>query len=172
MEKKENFYLFLDIDGVMWDWQWKLSEIKKGNIKEGIPLTSFNPESVVALNTLIEYLQRDYDFNLVISSTWRANLPITVATLRKNKVNLPQSISKTQFFKAPKGRGKQITTYLQGKRDPQNYLVIDDKPHDFEECLDPSRIIKTNVYDKSLRLEDVNKWITARENNLNQLKFE
>ena len=68
---RENFYLFLDVDGVLWDWKWRIEMIKEGKIKKGGLITNFNPKSVHALNTLIEYLNENYNCKIVISSTWR-----------------------------------------------------------------------------------------------------
>ena len=49
---RENFYIFLDIDGVMYDWDY----MKKNNIHNFGVVNTFSPESVEALNYLMEKL--------------------------------------------------------------------------------------------------------------------
>ena len=162
---KEKFYLFLDIDGVLWDWPWRLSEIKRGNIKDGSLITHFHPESVSALNSLIAYINKQYDCNLVISSSWRRLFSTTISTLNKNKVALPTSVDSTPFAHFPHKRGKEIQTYLKGKENNSNFLIIDDKHHDFDKFFSPESIIKTSIYDESLRHHHVQNWIHSRESN-------
>ena len=53
MKNKENFYIFLDIDGVLWDWNWRKNEFKNGNSKQMLA-NKFNPESIAAINFLRE----------------------------------------------------------------------------------------------------------------------
>lgn len=31
---KEYFYIFLDIDGVLWDWPQRIDDIKNGKVKK------------------------------------------------------------------------------------------------------------------------------------------
>ena len=54
----KNFYIFLDIDGVMYDWDWIIAETNAGKMTRGEAIKKFKPESVNALNYLI---QRGYD---------------------------------------------------------------------------------------------------------------
>lgn len=157
--EKENFYVFLDIDGVMWDWPWRIEEIKKGRIRKGAAITEFNPESVNALNQLLSYVNENYNCNLVISSTWRSFMKTTISTLKKNQVILPENIDRTPFSKASKQRGKEIADYLQGKPNSDNILIIDDETSDIIKHFSPDKIIKTSVYDESLRERHIEDWI-------------
>ena len=158
-KKKENYYLFLDIDGVMWDWPWRLGEIKSGRIRKGSAITEFNPESVDALNHLISHISTDYNCNLVISSTWRNFMKATISTLKKNQVALPDAIDRTPLSKASKQRGKEIETYLVDKPDSQNVLIIDDETSDIIKHFSPEQIIKTNIFEESLRDHHVSEWL-------------
>ncbi|MBE5738231.1 MAG: hypothetical protein E7354_00645 [Clostridiales bacterium] len=168
--KKEDFYLFLDIDGVMWDWPWRIEEIKHGRIKKGGSIRHFNPESVEALNALMAYLNEDYNCNLVISSTWRRFMDLTLTTLDNNNVVLPQNVERTPFSKNPKQRGREILSYLTDMPSSDNILIIDDGMHDFAEHFSPSQIIKTNIYGESLRHHHINNWIKLREHLLDNEK--
>ncbi len=160
MEKsKENFYLFLDIDGVMWDWPWRIEEIKNGRIRKGAAITEFNPLSVDALNQLIAHLSTEYDCNLVISSTWRACMKQTISTLKKNGVDLPDIIDRTPMSKVSKQRGKEIERYLSDKPHSDNLLIIDDEISDIIKHFSPEQIIKTNMFDESLREHHIKSWI-------------
>ena len=73
----EKFYIFLDIDGVLYDWVFIKNEINQGRIKMGGLIRHFNPQSIYALNYLIDGLNKLYDVNLVISCilihTYRVN---------------------------------------------------------------------------------------------------
>lgn len=163
--KKENYYLFLDIDGVMWDWPWRIQEIKSGRIRKGSSIREFNPESVEALNHLIAYISDSYNCNLVISSTWRSFMKQTISTLRKNKVNLPDIIDRTPISRESKQRGKEIETYLSNKPDAQNIVIIDDETSDIIKHFSQESIIKTDIYGESLREHHILDWI---ERNLQQ----
>ena len=50
----KNFYIFLDIDGVMYDWDWIIAETNAGRMKKGEFNKKFKPESINALNFLIQ----------------------------------------------------------------------------------------------------------------------
>lgn len=156
---KENFYLFLDIDGVMWDWPWRIEEIKNGRIRKGIAITEFNPLSVDALNQLIVHLSTDYDCNLVISSTWRMYMKKAITTLQKNGVDIPDIIDRTHISKAPKQRGKEIENFLSNKPNNDNLLIIDDEISDIIKHFSPNKIIKTNMFEESLREHHIKSWI-------------
>ena len=56
----KNFYIFLDIDGVMYDWDYIIAEIDAGRMKKGEFIRKFKPESVESLNLLIEEFEKYY----------------------------------------------------------------------------------------------------------------
>ena len=80
----KNFYIFLDIDGVLNDIE-HIKKVHMSGIKENATKI-FNPESVLALNNLINYLSQNFNVNLVISSTWRKNMESTLHYLNKNNI--------------------------------------------------------------------------------------
>ena len=80
----KSFYIFLDIDGVLYDWDFIINEVESGRMQRGCFIKTFKPESMYALNYLIQELSKNFDVKLVISSTWRSNLPFTIDTLKNN----------------------------------------------------------------------------------------
>lgn len=153
---KENFYIFLDIDGVMYDWDY----MKKNNIHNFGVVNTFSPESVEALNYLMEKLNNCYNTELVISSTWRRDMLKTVKTLKDNgvKMNLRKVFS-TPIFNQPKSRGEEISSYLSQRKDSHNYVIIDDETCDIEPLFNKDRIIKTNIFSGALNKEMVQHFI-------------
>lgn len=167
---KKKFYVFLDIDGVLFDWDYikSLSEEHHGGI-----MTSFHPDSISALNYFLAQLSIAYDVELVISSTWRSNMNYTMNVLVENGLKTNDIfVSKTEMSATPHYRGKEILNYLQNKKDKENYAIIDDELFDYKKYFDFKRIIKTDIFKESLRkhmiddffkrnnmsLRKINKW--------------
>ena len=163
----KNFYIFLDIDGVLTD-----NEFVKQNFLKGIKPTTkhFKPESVSALNYLFEYLSKDYNVNLVISSVWRSYMDETLYYFKKNKIDLSKvkSIDKTDYFYdegRKNDRCQEIKNYLKKHKEKQNYLVIDDEANYFDFPKDKK--IVTNIYNNALNFDMVAKWKKSFENKEN-----
>ena len=97
MDKRKNFYIFLDIDGVLWDWDWRLGAIDKGKIKRISYIADLNPKSIEALNFLIEKLNENFNAKLVISSTWRSNLEETREILQNNGLKYDDELYATNI---------------------------------------------------------------------------
>lgn len=146
---KENFYIFLDIDGVMFDWDFIQSCGENFKVIE-----TLSPESCEALNYLIQKLSYSYQPKLVISSSWRRNMEHTVNILRKHNIKIDiNNIYKTDFsYETMHQRGKEILSFLQKENcKTNNYVIIDDDMFDFEKYFSSDRIIKTDVHKESLR---------------------
>lgn len=155
---KKNFYIFLDIDGVLNDLAFIKENLDK---KNSSIIKIFNPKSVDALNYLLNTLTTCYNVNLVISSSWRINMDETVSVLKSNKILLDEiSISSTGFI-SPNKRGLEILEYLNDKQDINNYVIIDDEDFDFKEYFPSSKIIKTNFYHNPLNQEKVLTFISS-----------
>lgn len=152
----ENFYIFLDIDGVMYDWNYLINN----NIKNAGIIKTFNPESVKALNYLIEKLSFNYNVSLVISSTWRKDMGETVRTLIKNglKTNL-RKIFNTPITYHPNFRGLEILQFLENKKDNHNFVIIDDEMFDYLKHFKKEKIIKTDIFKGSLNMEMVENFL-------------
>ncbi len=154
----EDFKIFLDIDGVMFDWEFLLSSgCKKGGI-----IRTFNPESVNALNMLTSTLSQKFNTELVITSTWKKHMPELMSVFKTNGVNVEGlTISKTTTKNTPAFRGREIMEYLGGQKNG-NFIIIDDEMFDYDKYFSREDIIKTNIYNNSLNMDMVTNFLTSR----------
>ena len=152
----------IDIDGVLNDWPY-IKSVGKGNFDM---LNDFVPDSIVALNYLIEKLKSNYEVELVISSTWRSNMKHTLKALKNNGLNFDGlKINKTIQCGDPCYRGeKEILVYLNEKEEKENYVIIDDEMFDYEKHFSMDKIIKTDLFKDSLRKYMVDDFLS--KNNL------
>jgi len=160
--KRKNFYIFLDIDGVLWDWNWRLDAIDKGKIKNRLFVSEFNPKSMEALNFLIEEMNKTHNTKVVISSTWRGNLELADEVLRANNINYDDELLATKISGTPAKRGEEILEFL-NTHESGDFIILDDESFDFKNHFSPDKIIKTSLYDKSLSMEHINKWLKDNE---------
>lgn len=164
---KQNFYVFLDIDGVLWDWNY----IKSNNIQNFGTIKSFNPESVYALNFLMNKLKENFNPILVVSSTWRNDMFATIKVLKENGVELNlKTLSKTPISSNPELRGLEILKYLDVQENKENFVIIDDEMFDYKSHFNENRIIKTDIFKAGLNIKQVktflsNNKIIFQENN-------
>lgn len=152
----KNFYIFLDIDGVMYDWDYIVAQTDAGNIKRG-SLNNFKPESIDALNFLIEQLEKTYNVQLVISSTWRADMPHCVNTLKQNGLIYDKIVERTPFSD-PMLRGNQILEYLSDKQN-YDFVIIDDEMFNFKQFFKKENIIKTEMYHDALSFNHIKNFL-------------
>lgn len=160
----KTFYIFLDIDGVLYDWTFLKKEMDSARIKKGTILKHFKPEAVNALNHLIKELSTHYKVNLVISSTWRRNLLITEVLLRKNGLKYDGVITSTPISPTPQKRGLEILQYLNNKQS-YDFVIIDDELFDYEQYFNNSKIIKTNIHTTALSMNMVNDFLQTKLSN-------
>lgn len=161
----KKFYVFLDIDGVLWDWNYLL----KNNIKSSGIISTFCPESIDALNYLIETLLQEYKPELVISSTWRHDMLQTVSALKKNGYNIKACrILSTEISKTPDKRALEILSYLKSRKETENFVIIDDEWFDFKQHFDISHIIKTDMFKGGLDRQKVDNFLKLFKNKHNQ----
>ena len=160
------FYIFLDIDGALWDVKWRLVQIFKGRIKKGGLVKSFNQESIRSLNYLIESLENKYETILVISSSWRYNMEMTKKTLFNQGLNYKKQMLKTGICT---NRQKEIEEFLIENNINENFLVIDDAKLDFQQ----KNFIKTSIKDGCLNINKVKNWLKLNNLlNLNDIVLE
>ncbi|MBE7082682.1 MAG: hypothetical protein E7378_03310 [Clostridiales bacterium] len=155
MQKK--FYIFLDIDGVLYDWDYIFAETEAGRMERGEFIKKFKPESMNALNFLIKKLACCYDVKLVISSTWRANLPYAIKTLKNNGLIYSDKIERTPIYD-PAKRGEQILDYLSDKTNYE-FVIIDDEMFDFKKFFSQEKIIKCEMFHSALDMAKVNNFL-------------
>lgn len=156
--QKQKFYIFLDFDGVLNDienmpYLWKLG----GFFVDDKDKDTFNPESIAALNYLIETLKSEYDVNLVLSTTWRRWFEKAKSVLKNNGLEYCGEIDKTPKMFLKK-RAFEIMAYLQGKNEDHNFVVIDDKSH-LPKYFKDSNSIKTNIVNGSLNMSNMLNYI-------------
>ena len=161
---KPNFYIFLDIDGVMFDWEYIKSCERS---REILKLHIFNPKSVEALNYLMKEMGKQYNVNLVISSIWRLFMKETEEVFKKNNICYPNKLTCTPHFYDPHERGGEIMQYLKNvnfNKNKDDYLIIDDETFDFDKYFPKSKFIKTNIFNASLSMEMVQKYLSQKNN--------
>ena len=160
--EKTNFYIFLDIDGVMYDWDYYIQEVKEKRLKKKDLFSHFKPESIYALNLLISELSKKNNVQLVISSTWRSVMSKAVSTLKNNGLIYDKPIERTTLKGLPFYRGRQILDYLYDKTN-YDFVIIDDEMFDFKEHFKPQNIIKTEMFHSALSVKMVKEFLSARE---------
>ena len=152
-----NFYIFLDIDGVFYDYEW----LKNSNNKAS-SLLKFKPESITALNHLISSLEKQHNVDLVIISTWRLfKFEQLIAIFKNSGLNFDKTIHKTKDSTNPFTRSKDIMQYLKGKNNKENFVIIDDESFDFDLYFDKKNIIKTNIQNNALNKKMVDKFLNT-----------
>lgn len=159
--KKERFYVFLDVDGVLWDWEWRIQNIRAGRLRKGGVITEFNKDSIDAVNALLDCLGKRYNCRLVLSSTWRLDKNLAKEILMRNGLTMDYGLDFTPVTATPKFRGREILTYLDKKANPQNILIIDDEQFDFEKYFKKSQMIKTDIFKGGINRQAVDKWLKA-----------
>lgn len=155
---RKSFFIFLDIDGVMFDWKYLLTKPKSSGV-----INDFNPESVKALNLLMSILSKEYKTRLVITSTWRKDMMAVFKAFRENGVNMTREvmIDSTKPYTDSRYRGKDILDYLGGTTEDKNFVIIDDESFDFDKYFNKSSILKTNMIDNSLNTEMVTNYLNS-----------
>lgn len=157
----KKFYIFLDIDGVLYDWDFIITETNAGRIKRGEFIKKFKPESICALNYLIKELEEQYDVRLVISSTWRSNMVFATKTLKDNGLIFDKEIERTPIYD-PAKRGEQIVDFLSDKKD-YDFVIIDDELFDFKNYFSANKIIKCEMFHSALSEDKVENFLKNLE---------
>lgn len=157
----KNFYIFLDFDGTMTDTE-HIKRLYYQGVRGEDVTKIFKPESIEALNYLIDYLNEEFDVHLVISSIWRKNMEETLFYLKKNNIKLDKikTIDKTEFYYDQDGRNrrdKEIKQYLKEHNETENFVAIDDEATMFN--IPSKNKIKTFINDGALNKAMVIEWI-------------
>lgn len=151
----EKFYVFLDIDGVLWDWKYQKEFLKQNPHLHGRFVNKFDPKCIDALNFLLKELSKKYNVQLVISSTWRLEFEKAISSLLNQGLLFNKKILATPIMKHD--RQLEIETFLQDKPNKNNFVILDDDCN----CLDfdQNKIIKTNIENNSLSKEMVRNFL-------------
>lgn len=164
------FFIFLDIDGVLYDWDYIIAETKAGIRKKGEFIKKFKPDSMQAINLLIEELNKEYEVELVISSTWRSNMPFTIQILKDNGLEYNGSIGSTPIYD-PAKRGEQILDYIADKQD-YDFVIIDDEMFDYKKHFSRDKIIKCEMFHSALSIPMVQEFISGIRKDKEELILE
>lgn len=123
-KQKPTYYVFCGIDGVLWD-------IESGHTIHGPYLSAIdNPvlkrESVLALNLLLNSLEKNYDTKLVITSQRRKDLASCATYLSAYHLNYDKPLFATRFIDGY--RGEKILNFMQSEeQNPQTAITLGDK---------------------------------------------
>lgn len=129
------FYVFLDIDGVMNDYEyWNKCKARHGNGSvmsyQNYP---FNPNSLNNLMLLNkELLHKQYAMRIILSSTWRedkiskAIVESRLAEYGMMIFDITPGLERLPLDKLNSHRSFEIKKWLETHQNPQNYLVLDD----------------------------------------------
>lgn len=154
---KENYYVFLDIDGTMWDIKYVLYSLYFGSYSY---LRQPNIESIDALNLLVHELSKVYNVQLIISSVLRKFFKRDIKIMKEFGLKYYGNIEITPINCLTKSRA--IKNYLLNKVNKNNYLIIDDNPFVVLNKKH-SNVIKTNMINKCLSVENVKLFLSKIE---------
>ena len=178
---REQYFVFLDIDGTLIDL--KYGQRTRGPFFEFGENTVLNPESIEAVNLLLESLEQKYDTRLVITSGRRKNFVPCVKNLYENGLKYDRAITCTPLTQ--ERRGQKIVDFMMTSSLPRypkvqkvvdfilrryadhgykNYVVLDNDVSKIRYEIPPERRIMANAKRKALQPEQVIKYLKA--NNL------
>lgn len=181
IKMKERFYVFLDIDGTLWDYE-SLKTKRKA-------FESLNPESISALEVLLESIKNQYNLDLVITSRRRLDWWDCMDFLEFNgfdvydyypnrtqieRVKTPRGVKIAEYmFNSEKGlnakKQKYFSKFFQKTRARKvieqmadNFVVLDDDMRPLEEYIPKSNIIKTDRRSHALDMKMVETFLKSR----------
>ena len=177
---REQYFVFLDIDGTLIDF--KYGQYIRGPFFDFGQNTILNPESIEALNLLLESLEQKYDTRLIITSGRRKNLVPCVKNLYENGLKYEKPITCTPL--TPERRGQKIIDCMMTSsltRHPKlqkvvdfilrryadngykNYVVLENDASKIRYEIPPARRIMTNAKNKALKPEQVIKYLKSNK---------
>lgn len=184
MQEKEQYFVFLDIDGTLWDMDYNSDRYSNVHYVEWPKL---KPGSIKALKTLLYSLEQEYDTVLVISSKRREDIDDCKEYLKANKFVFNKPLEKIEspsiicrgnsILNFMKNRGKAPFTYAESSNifarlfsrikdeDYKNYVVLEDEKHLLGNYIPKNRIIMSDHNKQSINLKQVEKYL--RNNNIN-----
>lgn len=178
---KERFYVFLDIDGTLWDY--------KSMVTKRRSMVSLNPESVSALEVLLESIKNQYNLEFVITSRRRLDWWDCMDFLEFNgfdvykyfpnrtqveRVETPRGVKIAEYmFNCEKGlhdiKPKYFSKFFQKKRARKvteqmtdNFVVIDDDMKPLVDYIPRRNIIRTDIRSRALDIEMVETFLKSR----------
>lgn len=145
------FYIFLDIDGVMNDFEyWTKCKKKHGNGRVmSLQNYPFNPDSLNNLMLLNQELQhKQYATRIILSSTWRlgendtAIVNSRLAEYGMQIYDKTSQLDRMPLNKLTSFRSFEIKEWLKTHKNPTNYIILDDA--DVSDEFEEKYYVKTN----------------------------
>lgn len=175
---REQYFIFLDIDGTLVDFEY--GQRVRGPFFSFGENTVLNPESIEALNLLIQSLEQTYDSRLVLTSGRRENLRACVRNLFENGLKYDRPITCTPL--EPGRRGQKIVDFMMTSSMPRhprlqkvvdyllrryadhgykNYVVLENDASKIRYEIPPERRIMTNAKKRALQPYQVERYLKA-----------
>lgn len=144
----KTFYIFLDVDGVLnnfnyWDECFKRHHVKGIMSMHCFP---FDPKCLNNLMKLNQELQKqNYNVKIVLSSTWRLN-QIDTAIVNSRLAEYGMTIFSRTIYLNSGDRGLEIKNFIENERyeKTDNFLILDDEIRDIKKHFEDIHIIHTN----------------------------
>lgn len=177
---RDQYFVFLDIDGTLIDF--KYGQRIRGPFFEFGENTILNPESIEAVNLLLESLEQKYDTRLVITSGRRKNFATCVKNLYDNGLKYNRAITCTPLTQ--ERRGQKIVDYMMTSSLPRypkiqklvdfiirryadqgykNYVVLENDASKIRYEIPPERRIMANAKKRALQPEQVVKYLKTNK---------
>lgn len=153
----KQFYVFLDIDGVLNNHAWIKNFFYNKDSKHNRLLSLDN---IAVLNKFFKTLKnKGFEVVLVISSSWRHHMQITISQLKENGLEYEGPFHRTNF-EHDGVRGLQIKDFIKQHKIQKNFVVIDDETADISPHIDSTNIIKaTGIFKLGLTEENTQSFI-------------
>ena len=160
----KNFYIFLDIDGVLNNRNW-IKTCVDYNLESKGYNKFIDPNSIKALNIIIESLEKYFNVIIVLSSLWKLNGVDKVSNLLQSQ-NLKIS---NKIFKTPdkynRNRLTEIMSFMSQNQVGVNFLVIDDE--NLADYFPTTKFILSTGFDNNgLTPEQADNWLKCLNINI------
>jgi len=155
---KENFYVFIDIYGTMWDIESALNSFILDSYSY---FRQPSMKSIDALNFLIEELEKEYNVKLIITSTLKKFSTNYYKIMKEFGLKYSGEIEITSVD-MPKAEA--IADYIKDKENFNNVVILEDLPRQILKYFKKESIIKTQIINGGLDKEKVENFLLKLKN--------
>ena len=150
----EKFYIFLDIDGVMVNWNYLLNLKNKEEIKF-LMRKGICPDNLEALNYLLDKVSKDYEPMIVFTSIRRIfDYDELISSFKNSDLHYSGEFLQTKVNKN-RVRPLEIKQFISEHNITDNFIVVDDE---YLESSFPGKCLKTDIYNYGLTKDLVDKY--------------
>ena len=168
--EKEKYYVFLDIDGTLWDYEYRMYN-NNGLLK---------PQSMEALNYLLDRISDEHDVQIVMTSRRRKQFDSACKLLYDSGLKkCYKNIDKTPWVEGD--RGKKILDYMKNSgqkfiydnnilkqkllrmlKKPifDRYVVLEDESDKVVQAIPKDKLISPNIISNALSMDMVKNFLT------------